>query len=47
MDDTVKRPSGGLEVFLEMNFKACLKLQNVSGKLGFTNRIFMWDVFAG
>jgi len=34
-------PSGGLEAFLEMNFKACLKLQYVSGYLGLTSKIFI------
>ena len=31
---TVSSPSGGSEARLPMNFKTCLKLQNVSGNSG-------------
>ena len=34
MAATVSKPSGWVEAFLRMNFKACLKLQNVSGNNG-------------
>ena len=34
MAATVNRPKGGSDAFLPMNFKACLKLQNVSGNSG-------------
>ena len=33
MAATVSSPSGGNDAFLRTNFSACLKLQNVSGKL--------------
>jgi hypothetical protein len=32
--DTVINPSGGIAAFLEINFKACLKLQKESGHWG-------------
>jgi len=31
---TVSRPNGGWRAFFDMNLKACLKLQKVSGYLG-------------
>jgi hypothetical protein len=38
---TVKSPNGGKLAFFDTNFKACLKLQNVSGYIGYTKRIFI------
>jgi hypothetical protein len=32
--DTVINPSGGTAAFLDINFKACLKLQKESGHCG-------------
>jgi len=40
-DATVIKPRGIFDAFLDMNFKACLKLQYVSGYLGYINRIFI------
>jgi hypothetical protein len=37
----VRRPSGGKEAFLEMNFTAYLKLQKVVGYFGYTINIFI------
>jgi hypothetical protein len=39
--DTVISPRGGTAAFLEINFKACLKLQNESGQWGYTNNMFI------
>jgi hypothetical protein len=38
---TVSKPKGGSEAFLRMNFKACLKLQNVSGNSGYSSNTFI------
>ena len=40
MAATVSKPRGGKLLFLETNFRACLKLQKVSGYDGYTSRIF-------
>jgi len=42
---TVNSPNGGKLAFFDTNFKACLKLQNVSGYLGYTKRIFIYYFF--
>jgi hypothetical protein len=39
--DTVIKPSGGTAAFFDINFNACLKLQNESGQCGYTNNIFI------
>ena len=39
--ETVINPSGGIAAFLDINFKACLKLQKESGHCGYTNNIFI------
>jgi hypothetical protein len=36
----VSRLRGGKAAFLETNFRACLKLQKVSGISGYTSKIF-------
>lgn len=38
---TVRRPSGGNDARLRMNFNACLKLQNVSGNSGYSSKTFI------
>jgi hypothetical protein len=45
MAATVSNPRGGLAAFLETNFRACLKLQYVSGYSGLINRTLMRDFF--
>ena len=42
MADTVINPRGGTAAFFDINFKACLKLQNDSGQTGYTNKIFIY-----
>jgi hypothetical protein len=41
MAATVSRPSGGKAERLWINFRACLKLQKVSGKDGYKSNVFM------
>jgi hypothetical protein len=41
MDAMVISPSGGFAAFFEINFRACLKLQYVSGYFGLISIIFM------
>jgi len=41
MADMVMRPSGCTAAFLEINRKACLKLQNESGYFGNMSRMFI------
>ena len=44
MADTVIKPNGGTAAFFDINFKACLKLQNDSGQTGYTNKIFIKSI---
>jgi hypothetical protein len=41
----VSKPNGGVPAFLSINFKACLKLQKVSGNSGYNNKIFIFHPF--
>jgi hypothetical protein len=41
MAATVNNPNGGWVAFFEINFRAYLRLQKVSGYCGYTRRIFM------
>jgi spore germination protein GerM len=44
--ETLTKPRGGTAVFLEINGNTCVKLQNESGYLGYTNSIFIVFLFA-
>ena len=45
MEETVNSPSGGSDAFLFTNGSAYLKLQNVAGYSGDTNKIFIKTCF--
>jgi hypothetical protein len=51
MEAMVSKPNGGCTAFFDMNFRACLKLQKVSGYLGYTSSTFIYSscrkVFSG